>query len=76
MYKLSKTTIGKFFLYLFIFIFKEAKAGYWLMLSLNSVNILHYQDYHFSLNIKKKNTPKTSRDPGWKTWESDIFRLP
>ena len=51
MYKLSKTTIGKFFLYLFIFIFKEAKAGYWLMLSLNSVNILHYQDYHFSLNI-------------------------
>ena len=24
------------------------------MLSLNSVNILHYQDYHFSLNIKKK----------------------
>ena len=47
------------------------------MLSLNSVNILHYQDYHFSLNIKKKkNTPKTSRDPGWKTWESDIFRLP
>lgn len=28
------------------------------MLSLNSGNILHYQEYHFSLNIKKKKIPR------------------
>ena len=46
------------------------------MLSLNSVNILHYQDYHFSLNIKKKIHRKLAGTRAGRLVESDIFRLP